>query len=70
MIWNHTVRPEYRIHPFKPYKPIKWPREEIYAAIMNMFNELMNRPDRAPRMEQEIAYMKQVVSAIKIKMLK
>ena len=70
MIWNHTVRLDYRIHPYRRYRNIDWPREQIYRAIQNLFNELMNRPDRAPRMEQEIAYMKQVVFTYGIKMLR
>ena len=69
MIWNHTMKQEYRIYPHRRYKPIRWPREDVKAAIQNMFNELMNRPDRTGRMEEEIAYMKRVIMTHGMKML-
>lgn len=69
MIWNHTVQTEYRIYPHKRYKPIRWKREVTYRAIQNMYNELMNRCDRAPRMEEELNYMRSVVAEHGIKML-
>jgi hypothetical protein len=63
MIWNHTVKFEYRIHPYKKYRDIDWPKEQLRSSIQNLFNELMNRNDRAKRMEDELRRMAVILQA-------
>jgi hypothetical protein len=61
MIWNHTVKREYRIYPYKRYKKIDWPREKIASAVINLFHELMNRNNRTKRMDDELQIMRETL---------
>jgi len=70
MIWNHTVAPQYRLIPYKPYKGIdRWPKGMRRRAIRNLFNELMNRPDVNSRMQKELATIEQHVRHYSRKLL-
>jgi len=53
MIWNHRVASPYKIIPYKEYKGIEeWSADHTKWTVLNLYNELMNRSDRTPFMNE------------------
>lgn len=58
MIWNNSVPERMKIPPVREWGGIpKMDRAYRKAAVANLFNELMNRPDRTRGMEQALRTM-------------
>lgn len=58
MIWNNSVDTQWIIQPYTEYTGVrKWKPEQRRFAVVNIFNELMNRPDRSKGMDDALRKM-------------
>lgn len=71
MIWNNMVPEHMRIQPYRKWGGIpQMDRGYRRQAVANLFNELMNRPDRTPGMEEAMREMAKHVAKVGAKLLR
>lgn len=70
MLWNNTVPRAYVVLPFNHKYKVNIERDQRRWAVGNLFNEIMNRTDRTPAMDEGLRQMAQAVSTMKIKSIK